>query len=188
MKRVSDETYCLSFALRSAFENPGDQNCPTVDVIRRIRLVIGGSDLVTTSCPTLVTPWAVACQVPLSMGFSRWEYWSGLSFPSPAGHECLIYSYLTTCHAKLLQSCLTVCNPMDSSPPGSSVHGILQARILEWVDPISSFRGSSRPRDQTKVSCLLHWQVGSLPTSAIWEAYSYLIEISSLNYYWIFHW
>ena len=35
-------------------------------------------------------------------------------------------------HAKLLQSCLTLCNPMDCSPPGSSVHGILQARILEW--------------------------------------------------------
>ena len=36
-------------------------------------------------------------------------------------------------HAKLLQSCLTLCDPMDPSPPGSSVHGILQARILEWV-------------------------------------------------------
>ena len=36
-------------------------------------------------------------------------------------------------HAKLLQSCLTFCNPMDHSPPGSSVHGILQERILEWV-------------------------------------------------------
>ena len=35
--------------------------------------------------------------------------------------------------AKLLQLCLTLCNPMDCSPPGSSVHGILQARILEWV-------------------------------------------------------
>ena len=35
--------------------------------------------------------------------------------------------------AKLLQSCPTLCNPMDLSPPGSSVHGILQARILEWV-------------------------------------------------------
>ena len=35
--------------------------------------------------------------------------------------------------AKSLQSCLTLCDPMDSSPPGSSVHGILQARILEWV-------------------------------------------------------
>ena len=40
--------------------------------------------------------------------------------------------------AKSLQSCPTLCDPMDSSPPGSSVHGILQARILEWV-PISFF-------------------------------------------------
>ena len=50
------------------------------------------------------------------------------------------------------QSCPTLCNPMDCSLPGSSVHGILQARILEWV-AISS-RGSSRPRDQTYISCL----------------------------------
>ena len=35
------------------------------------------------SCPTLATPWTVACQVPLSMGFSRQEYWSGLPFSSP---------------------------------------------------------------------------------------------------------
>ena len=52
---------------------------------------------------------------------------------------------------------------MDCSPPGSSVHGILQARILEWVAmPFS--RGSSQPRDQTHISFVyLHWQVGSLP-------------------------
>ena len=40
-------------------------------------------------------------------------------------------------HAKLLQSCLTLCDPMDCSPPGSSVHGILQTRILEWVAMLS---------------------------------------------------
>ena len=39
--------------------------------------------LVTKSYPTLVIPWTVACQTPLSMGFSRQEYWSGLPFPSP---------------------------------------------------------------------------------------------------------
>ena len=39
--------------------------------------------LVTKSCPTLAIPWTVACQAPLSMGFSRQEYWSGLPFPSP---------------------------------------------------------------------------------------------------------
>ena len=56
-------------------------------------------------------------------------------------------------HAKLLQLCLTLCDLMDCSPPGSSVHGILQARILEWVSMPSS-RGSSQPADQIWVSCL----------------------------------
>ena len=51
----------------------------------------------------------------------------------------------------LTQSCLTLCHPLDCSLPGSSVHGILQARILEWV-AISSSRRSSRPRDRTQVS------------------------------------
>ena len=59
------------------------------------------------------------------------------------------------------KSCLTSCDPMDCSPPGSSVHGISQARILEWVTTSFS-RGSSWPRDQTWVSCigrplLYHW-------------------------------
>ena len=53
--------------------------------------------------------------------------------------------------SEVAQSCPTLCDPVDCSPPGSSVHGILQARILEWV-AISFSRGSSRPRDQTRVS------------------------------------
>ena len=60
--------------------------------------------------------------------------------------------------AKSFQSCPTLCDPMDRSPPGSSVLGILQARILEWV-AMSSSGGSSRPRD---LLCFLLWQVGSL--------------------------
>ena len=48
--------------------------------------------------------------------------------------------------------CPTLCNPMGCSPPGSPVHGIFQARILEWV-AISSSRESSQPKDQTHVSC-----------------------------------
>ena len=51
------------------------------------------------------------------------------------------------------QSCPTLCNPRDSSPPGSSVHRILQAKILEWID-IPFSRRSSRLRDQTQVSCI----------------------------------
>ena len=54
-------------------------------------------------------------------------------------------------YSKVTQSCLTLCNPMDCSPPGCSVHGIFQARILEWV-AISFSRRSSQPRDWTRVS------------------------------------
>ena len=65
-------------------------------------------------------------------------------------------------NAKSLQLCPTLSDTMDCSPPGSSVHRILQARILEWVDMLSSL-GSSQLRDRTHVSCLLHLQTGSLP-------------------------
>ena len=59
------------------------------------------------------------------------------------------------CCCLVTQSYLTLCDPMDCShpPPGSSVHGILQARILEWV-AISFSRGSSLPRARTHVSCI----------------------------------
>ena len=70
---------------------------------------------------------------------------------------------LCTSEAKSLQSCLTLCNLLDCSPPGSSVRGILQARILKWV-LIPFSRESSQPRDQIHVSYVsLHWQAGSLP-------------------------
>ena len=51
------------------------------------------------------------------------------------------------------QSCLTLCDPMDCGLPGSSVHDILQARILEWI-AIPFSRGSFRPRDRTRVFCI----------------------------------
>ena len=57
-----------------------------------------------------------------------------------------------TC-AKALQSCPTLCNPMGQSPPGSCVHGILQARRLHWA-AVPSSRGSSQPRDRTSISCV----------------------------------
>ena len=54
--------------------------------------------------------------------------------------------------SEVTQSCLTLCDPMDCSPPGSSTHGTFQARVLEWI-AISFSRGSSQPRDRTRVSC-----------------------------------
>ena len=57
-----------------------------------------------------------------SLGFSRQEHWSGLPF----------HSLMHESESEVTQSCLTLCDPMDCSPPGSSVHGIFQARVLEW--------------------------------------------------------
>ena len=98
----------------------------------------------------LATPWTAAYQAPPSMGFSREEYWSGLPFSPPEdlpdpGIEptslvspALAGGFSTTepaaaAAAKSHQSCPTLCDPIDGSPPGSSVPGILQARTLEWV-------------------------------------------------------
>ena len=133
-----------------------------------------------------MTPWTAAHQAPLSMEFSRQEYWSRLPFPSlgdppgpglkPTSPE-LAGGFFTTrdtweaplmpqllrrqptrlrrpwdspgkntgvgCHfllqcmkvkseSEVIQSHPTLCDPMDCSPPGSSVHGIFQARVLEW--------------------------------------------------------
>ena len=66
----------------------------------------------------------------------------------------------------LTQSCPTLCDPTDRSPPGSSVRGILLARILEWV-AIPFSRGFSRPRDRTQVSCIadrffIFWATGKI--------------------------
>ena len=84
----------------------------------------------------------------------------------PPEENHLSFGFLSCMRAKLPQSCLTLCNPMDCSPPGSSVHGILQARIVEWV-AVSSSRGSFWPWDRTYVSCvsctgrwvLCHWRL-----------------------------
>ena len=66
------------------------------------------------------TPWTAAYQASPSMGFSRQEHWSGLSFPSPVRES------------EVAQSCLTLSDPMDCSLPGSSIHGIFRATVLEW--------------------------------------------------------
>ena len=71
--------------------------------------------------------------------------------------------------AMWLQSCPILCDPIDHSPPGSSVHGILQARILEWVAMPSS-RVSSRPKDQTCISYVSSLAGGFFTTSTNWEA------------------
>ena len=68
------------------------------------------------------TPQTAAHQAPPSLEFSRQEHWSGLPFPSP----------MHASESEVAQSCPTLSDSMDCSPPGSSIHGIFQARVLEW--------------------------------------------------------
>ena len=77
----------------------------------------------------------------------------------------------TVYYCSVAQSCPTLYNPMDCSPPGSSVCGISQARILGWV-AISSSRGSSRLSDRTHVSCVGRWILSHWAT---WEDFSWAL-------------
>ena len=70
------------------------------------------------------TPQTAAHQAPPSLGFSRQEHWSGLPFPSPVQDS--------ESESEVAESCPTLSDPMDCGPPGSSVHGIFQARVLAW--------------------------------------------------------
>ena len=93
-------------------------------------------------------------------------------------------------YAKLLQSCLILCDCMDCSPPGSSVHRILQARILEWVAmPYSRSRGSSQSRSQIQfdvirvslVSCIGRLILPLVPPGKSQVKYVYSISTGTIN-------
>ena len=156
--------------------------------------------MTSLSCVRLfVTSWTVAHQAPLSMGFSRQEYWSGLPFLSPRdlpnpgikpGSPALQADALPSeppgkpkVKMKVAQLCPTVCDPTDCV-----VHGILQARILEWVAfPFS--RRSSQPRDWTRVSnivdrCFIVWATREvLCNFSLFLLLLWLSQISSCFHY-----
>ena len=90
-------------------------------------------------------------------------------------HQISKFNYF--CESEVVQLCQTLCDPMDCSPPGSSVHGILQARTVEWV-AISYSRGSSRLRDRTHVTCIFCTGRWFFITSTSWEAL-YLLQVCS---------
>ena len=125
-----------------------------------------------------------------SLGFSRQEHWSGLPFPSPMheSEECkwsrsvmsdslrphesqhvIDYRLVNTAAAaaaKSLQLCLTLCDPIDGSPPGSPVPGILQARILEWV----AISFSNAWKWKVKVKSLSRVRLLAIPWTAAHQA------------------
>ena len=137
------------------------------------------------------TPWTLALQAPASVGFFRQQYWSGLPFPSPGdllnpGIKPMSLTppamasqfftitvtwgaHITTMCVLVAQLCTTLCNPIDCSPPGPSVHGILQARTLEQVAISFSKRNYRKKESEVAQSCptLCDPMDCSLPSSSI---------------------
>ena len=111
--------------------------------------------------------WTVFSLTSIFWCTIRWNFLHTLK-------KCLIRQrsaswQLCCCGCLVTKSCLTLCDPMDCSPPGFSVHGILQARALELV-AISFFRGSFRHSNQTHVSCMSCIGRQILYHRATWEA------------------
>ena len=140
--------------MRALQRNKTNRLCWIGDVCVRVRacvcmcvcVCVYGGGLVGKSCPTLATPWSISCQAPMSMGFPRQEYWSGLLFPPPGdlsdqGIEpespalpALQVNTLPTeplgkpkyCDSAqfslVVHSCPTLCDPMYRSTPNLPVH------------------------------------------------------------------
>ena len=120
-----------------------------------------------------------AHQAPPSLGFSRQEHWSGLPFPSPM-HES---------ESEVAQSCPTLCNPKDCSLPGSSIHGIFQARVLECVAIAFSnlvIKQQQTPETERFAQCLPQFKIAGLPQRGRWlcrqrGTYAFWHQFSSVS-------
>ena len=106
-------------------------------------------------------------------------YYSKLLAPRMGSLQCPRQHLVVT--VVQLLSHVRLCDPVDCIPPSSSAHGILQARILEWV-ATSFSRGSFRPRDPIHIFCIGRW---ILYHGATWEALNNYILLA-FTYYWIF--
>ena len=122
-------------------------------------------------------PWVllVLCPSKELSGLSCWRFRA----PNLKGNISSAHNSLTSRSSCLVTRLwFTLCDPMDCRPPDSSVHGILQARILEWVSILFS-RGSSRPRDQSCISCIGRWAL--CQESYLWSPLSCILWRFSLK-------
>ena len=104
----------------------------------------------SSMCYTVGPCWLSILNVTVQTPFLTHHCLSQSLFPYYICHSFFIEKVK---ESEVAQSCLTLCNPLDCSLPGSSIHGIFQARLLEWI-AISFSRRSSQPRDWTQVSCI----------------------------------
>ena len=125
--------------------------------------------------------WRADKTIVMESILSLWCYYGVI--PISETENYIIAILIITIHkwSEVAQSCLTLCNPMDCSLPGSSVHGIFQTRILEWV-AISLSRRSFRPSDWTQVSHIVDRRLTIWATRAV----QYIVCINYLLF--VFYW
>ena len=101
---------------------------------------------------------------------------------NPCQQICVVIMGSACMHVISLQPCLTLCNPLDYNLPGSSVHGILQARILEW-GAIPFSKGSSQPRNRTRVSCIVgtFFTIWAIREAPWWEVSIIIVRGTGLE-------
>ena len=128
----------------------------TLTELKAVRDFFGVITIVKLSWEFMSKPWQpMMSSCGLAWAFIFWRAVSNFLFCLVTLLQMKVYEQCsgTLCCCLVTSSCLIVSDPMDCSPPGSSVHWISQARILEQV-AISFSRGSSQPRDGTCLSCL----------------------------------
>ena len=117
---------------------------------------------------SMMSPWAnhIACLSSVLDALGLWFQKSGLWY-SPVAQIMFVCVCVCVCACLVVQSCLTLCDVVNCSPPGSCVRGIFQAKLLEWVAmPFS--RGIFPTQGLTpRLLYLLHWQVDSLPLASL---------------------
>ena len=138
-----------------------------MELVCSIFLPWGLSELASSCCGN-----SLHSLLPSFSGLYEQTFTPRSQYMSAAGHQKLCWTLWGStrlgsapCVCTDAQSCPALCDPMDCSPPGSSVHGIFQARILELV-ALSYSRGFLDPGTERTYLCLLHWQASSLLTTA----------------------
>ena len=124
-------------------------------------LPLPSGELLSPSTSSHWGSWCVTDHVPICRCQHLEGLWGKPKVPLRCCQRLVFFRHACS----VAESSPTLCDPMDLS-----VHGIFQARILEWV-AISSSRGSSQLRDRTHLLCFLHWQVGSLPLAPLGNIY-----------------
>ena len=164
----SATTNCVGFTRLPSFHDNRGNNRGSLRFHwgRDVRFFIIGSWFHSSTCTMLISPaskilkWHFASNMPISIVFSSVERGAGTILYKAMVWKCEIHNleeqaaFPLWCCCWVAKLCPTFFHPMDCSPPGSSVHAISKARILEWV-AISFCMGSSGPRDWTHVSCIV---------------------------------